>query len=306
VNKVNTSLLFLFHSKTYIMLKIFRYMLIINLSTTVVSKGQVSPLLTRGPENGHLVIAGGNLRDTSVFNLFIRLAGGPEASFVIIPTAADDGFFEGDSALIMLERRFNRLGLQNITILHTRDPREADEIAFAEPITKARGVWFPGGRQWRLADSYLNTLTHRELNNLLSRGGVIGGSSAGATIQGSFLARGDTRANTIMAGDHLQGLSFIENVAIDQHLLARNRHFDMFEILELYPDLLGIGLDENTAIHVTGDTFEVIGKSYVAIYDRSRWSAERDTTYRMPADSKEFYFLKRGQRYDMRTRTVIR
>jgi cyanophycinase len=288
------------------MLRIFRYILIICQFTTVVSKGQVAPMLTRGPENGHLVIAGGNLRDTSVFNLFIWLAGGPEASVVIIPTAADDGFFEGDSALIMLERRYNRLGLQNITILHTRDPREADEKAFAEPITKARAVWFPGGRQWRLADSYLNTLTHRELNNLLSRGGVIGGSSAGATIQGSFLARGDTRANTIMAGDHLQGLSFIENVAIDQHLLARNRHFDMFEILELYPDLLGIGLDENTAIHVMGDTFEVIGKSYVAIYDRSRWSAERDTTYLMPADSKEFYFLRRGQRYDMRTRTVIR
>ena len=64
-----------------------------------------------------------------------------------------------------------------------------------------------------------------------------------------------------MVGDHLVGLSFIKNVAIDQHLLARNRQFDMFEILEVYPDLLGIGFDENTAIHVTGDSFEVIGKS---------------------------------------------
>ena len=288
------------------MLKIFCYILIINLFATGIIKGQLDPVLTRGPENGHLIIAGGNLHDTSVFNLFIRLAGGPEASVVIIPTAAEDSFFDEDSAMITLEIRYNRLGFKNITILHTRDTGEANTKSFAEPITTARGIWFPGGRQWRLADSYLNTLTHRELNNLLSRGGVIGGSSAGATIQGSFLARGDTRANTIMAGDHLKGVSFIENVAIDQHLLARNRHFDMFEILELYPDLLGIGLDENTAIHVTGDTFEVIGRSYVAIYDRSRWSAERDTTYQMPADSKEFYFLRRGQRYDMRTRTVIR
>ena len=288
------------------MLRIFCNILIICLFTTGIIKGQPDPILTRGPENGHLIIAGGNLHDTSVFNLFIRLAGGPEASVVIIPTAADDSFFDEDSAMIRLERRYHRLGFKNITILHTRDPGEAMTKSFAEPITTARGVWFPGGRQWRLADSYLNTLTHRELNNLLSRGGVIGGSSAGATIQGSFLARGDTQANTIMAGDHLEGLSLIENVAIDQHLLARNRHFDMFEILELYPDLLGIGLDENTAIHVTGDTFEVIGRSYVAIYDQSRWSAERDTIYQMPADSKEFYFLRRGQRYDMRTRTVIR
>lgn len=288
------------------MLRNFHYILIFSLFTTGIINGQLDPVLTIGPENGHLIIAGGNLRDTSVFNLFIRLAGGPIASVVIIPTAAEDGFFEEDSAMIRLERRYHKLGFQNITILHTRDAGEADTEAFAKPITTARGVWFPGGRQWRLADSYLNTRTHRELNNLLTRGGVIGGSSAGATIQGSFLARGDTRANTIMAGDHIEGLSFINNVAIDQHLLARNRHFDMFEILDLYPDLLGIGLDENTAIHVTGDTFEVIGKSYVAIYDRCRWSAERDTSYQLPAGVEEFYFLLKGQRYDMRNRTVIR
>ena len=109
-----------------------------------------------------------------------------------------------------------------------------------------------------------------------------------------------------MAGDHLEGLSFIRNVAIDQHLLARNRQFDMFEILAIHPDLLGIGLDENTAIHVQGETFKVIGKSYVAIYDRSRWSAERDTTYRLSPSSKEFYLLCPGQQYDMRNRKVIR
>jgi cyanophycinase len=282
------------------------FCLIISLLATNLINGQRAETFTSGPANGHLIIAGGNLRDTSVFNLFIRLAGGPEAPVVIIPTAADDGFFDRDSALIRLEKRYHRLGFRNITLLHTRDPGVADTKSFTEPITTARGVWFPGGRQWRLADSYLNTRTHRELNNLLARGGVIGGSSAGATIQGSFLARGDTRANTIMAGDHLEGLSFIRNVAIDQHLLARNRQFDMFEILALHPDLLGIGLDENTAIHVQGETFNVIGKSYVAIYDGSRWSAERDTTYRLSPSSKEFYLLRPGQQYDMRNRKVIR
>jgi len=288
------------------MFRIFQFILIISLYTPGIIRGQMDPVFTSGPENGHLIIAGGNLSDPSVFNLFIQLAGGPEAAVVIIPTAAEDGFLNEDSAIIRLERRYRGLGFQNITILHTRDKEEANTRAFVEALTTARGVWFPGGRQWRLADSYLNTLTHRELNNLLSRGGVIGGSSAGATIQGSFLARGDTRANTIMAGDHRVGLSFIENVAIDQHLLARNRQFDMFEILDLHPGLLGIGLDENTAIHVTGDIFEVIGQSYVAIYDRSRWSAERDTTYHLPENSRQFYFLRRGQRYDMRRRIIIR
>ena len=298
--------LILFVPNTRNMMRYKVTFLILSLLATGVAVGQNSPVFTTGPEGGHLIIAGGNLRDTSVFNLFIRLAGGPDSPVVIIPTAADDGFFESDSAMIRLQNRYNSLGFKNITILHTRDPQTANTEAFVKPLTTSAGVWFPGGRQWRLADAYLDTRTHRELENLLGRGGVIGGSSAGATIQGSFLARGDTRTNTIMAGDHLEGLSFISNVAIDQHLLARNRQFDMFEILEFYPSLLGIGLDENTAIHVSGDTFEVVGRSYVAIYDRSRWSAERDTTYRLPADSREFYFLRKGQRYDMRNRKVIR
>ena len=223
----------------------------------------------------------------------------------MIPTASGDEAFKDDSVYIRMERSYNRMGFNNVTILHTRDRGEADSKAFVKPIREASGVWFPGGRQWRLADSYLNTLAHKEFNALLIRGGVIGGSSAGATIQGSFLARGDTRANTIMVGDHIEGLSFVKNVAIDQHLMARNRQFDMFEILERYPDLLGIGLDENTAIHVHGNEFEVIGKSYVAIFDGTRWSAERDTVYQLPPGSQQFYLLRKGQKYDMKKRKVI-
>ena len=80
----------------------------------------------------------------------------------------------------------------------------------------------------------------------------MGGSSAGATIQSSYLARGDTDNNQIMSGDHEVGFGFIFNVAIDQHHIARNRHFDMFAILDRYPHLLGIGIDECTTIEVSG------------------------------------------------------
>ena len=118
-----------------------------------------------------------------------------------------------------------------------------------------------------MADSYLGTATHEALKDLLERGGVIAGSSAGATIQGSYLARGDTQTNTLMMGDHEEGLGFVTNVAIDQHLLTRNRQFDLFEIVEHRPELLGIGLDENTGILVQGNQFEVLGASFVAIYD---------------------------------------
>ncbi len=72
-------------------------------------------------------------------------------------------------------------------------------------------TYFTGGRHWRIADSYLNTKVHEELLKLLDRGGVIAGSSAGATIQGSYLARGDTKNNQIMMGDaHSNNNLFIE------------------------------------------------------------------------------------------------
>jgi len=108
-----------------------------------------------------------------------------------------------------------------------------------------------------------------------------------------------------MMGDHEEGLSFITQVAIDQHLFARNRQFDMFEILEKRPGLLGIGLDEDTGIIVKGDQFTVFGKSYVALYDGTRWSAERDTIYKLPQGSRDFYLLSAGMRYDLSKRRVI-
>jgi cyanophycinase len=163
-------------------------------------------------------------------------------------------------------------------------------------LKEARGVWFSGGRQWRLADAYLDTKVHRELEALLERGGVIGGSSAGATIQGSYLVRGDTKTNTIMMGDHEEGFGFLRGVAIDQHLLRRNRQFDLIEVIEARPDLLGIGIDENTAVIVRGDMFEVMGESYVAIYD-----------YNKTLDSGgRFYFLAAGDRFDLGTRQAYR
>jgi len=262
-----------------------------------------SPVRSQGPAKGTLLIIGGNASDI-FYQKFMELVGGADAPIVVIPTAiTSDRLTEED--LERFKSSFVNRGFQNVTVLHTRDREVANDKAFAEPIRKARGVWFSGGRQWRHADSYLNTLTHEAFFELLDRGGVIAGSSAGATIQGSYLARGDTKKNTIMMGDHEEGLGFITHVAIDQHLFARNRQFDMFEILVNCPELLGIGLDEDTGIIVKGDQFTVFGNSYVALYDGTRWSAERDTIYKLPAGSREFYLLGQGQKYDLKNRTVI-
>lgn len=246
-----------------------------------------------GPNNGSLVIVGGALRDQSIIERFIDLAGGPDESIVVIPTAGGgenyDQYWRG-------LRQFKDAGAKKLTVLHTYDPKVADTDVFVTPLKTARGVWFSGGRQWRLADAYLNTKVHKELQALLDRGGVIGGSSAGATIQGSYLARGDTKTNTIMMGDHVEGLAFVKNVAIDQHLLQRNRQFDLLEIIEAKPELLGIGIDENTAIVVRGDDFEIMGQGYVAIYDHNK----------MLDSGGKFYFLAPGDRFNLKAREAFR
>ena len=108
-----------------------------------------------------------------------------------------------------------------------------------------------------------------------------------------------------MMGDHEEGFGFVRNIAIDQHVLARNRQFDMFDILKNRPDLLGIGIDENTAVIVQGNSFEVLGQSYVLVYDGTFWSREGSDLKTLPDKDKLFYFLKQGDRYDLLERKIL-
>ena len=131
-----------------------------------------------GPSKGTLIAVGGAMSDPAILKHFFELAGGWDASIVIIPTAAgEDSYGPYWRGLL----RFKEAGATNLTLLHTADRAVADSEDFVRPIREAQGVFFTGGRQWRLADSYLNTRTQRELEALLDRGGVIGGDSAGAT-----------------------------------------------------------------------------------------------------------------------------
>ncbi|MDF1800969.1 MAG: cyanophycinase [Planctomycetota bacterium] len=242
---------------------------------------------------GTLIAVGGGLEIGALLELLLSKAGGVDAPLVVIPTAGGEPYYPPDWGG---QRELLEVGARNVTVLHTLDPRVADTEEFVRPLREATGVWITGGRQWHLANAYLGTRVHQALWDIYRRGGVIGGTSAGATILGSYLARGDTQTNTIMMGDHEQGFGFLEDVAIDQHLLARNRHFDLLEIVRAKPHLLGIGIDENTAIVVRDGTLEVAGKTYVTIYDPGR-----------SIDSGgEFYFLGAGDRLDLGTRRPTR
>jgi cyanophycinase len=255
-----------------------------------------------GPAKGALVIVGGgNLTGSGISEKFIELAGGPDGHFVIVPTAG--GNRSADGSLIAYDEQkiiapWVKLGLKHVRMLHTHDPKVADTEAFAGVLRDANAVWFNGGRQWNIVDSYANTLTYREFHNVLERGGVIGGSSAGATIQGDYLVRGAVSGSDVMMTpepNHERAFRFLRRSAIDQHINTRNRWDDLIPVIKKWPDLLGIGLSEATAIIVKGDRFEVMGAWKVAVHDNTRLFQPWE---------KPYFVLSAGDVYNMKTRKV--
>ena len=257
-----------------------------------------------GPAKGTLVIVGGAMSDTfGIPQRFIELAGGPGKKFVIVPTNGGNRGADGAPVVYKEETvlaAWKKRGLTNVVMLHTWDPKVADTEAFVTPLLDADAVWFDGGRQWNMVDSYMNTRTLKAFRDVLNRGGVIAGSSAGATIQGDYLVRGDTKGPDIMMTEepnHQRGFAFLKRSAIDQHINTRNRWDDLVPVIAKYPQYLGIGLSEDTAIVVTGDRFEVIGRWKVTAHDN---------TQAYEPWEKPYDVLNVGDVYDMKARKIIK
>lgn len=257
-----------------------------------------------GPPTGTLVIVGGgSTNGTGIIERFIELGGGAEnGRFVIVPTAG--GNYDQDGNVRVYDedrvlRSWRARGLRNVSMLQTHDPEVADTEEFVAELRRATAVWFNGGRQWNIVDSYAGTRTYDEFHRVLERGGVVGGSSAGATILGEYLVRGDTRGPQIVMTEeenHQLGFEFLRNVGIDQHINTRNRWDDLIPLIEQKPRLLGIGLSEGTAIIVTGDTFEVMGKWMVAVHDNTRAYQPWE---------KPYFVLAPGDVFDMNARRIV-
>lgn len=249
-----------------------------------------------GPAHGTLLVHGGGSIDTMVDEFAVGV-GGWDAPVVIIPTALPetDPVFDDLDAY---EAEFTAFGFTDVTILHTRDPEEADDPGFYAPLDEASGVYIEGGRQWRLADAYLDTGTLVALEGVLERDGVIAGASAGAVIMGSFLWRGDTLINTILIGDHTEGFAFLEGVAIDVHVAERNRENDLFALIEHDDSLLGLGLDERTWLTINGDELVVAGAGMAYVHHAGlREGAE--------SDEDGYLVLPAGAEYDLAAREEI-
>jgi cyanophycinase len=243
--------------------------------------------------DGALVIVGGGGMPAAITRKFIELAGGPDALIVVLPTA-NPGPLPPDARLTGL---FTRAGARNVHVLRARELKDVEDPKSLELLRKARGVWFGGGRQWRFVDAYEGTRAEALFRDVLRRGGVIGGSSAGASIQAEYLVRGSPLGNfEMMCEGYERGLSFLPGVAVDQHFSQRNRFADMSAVMKAHPQLLGIGIDEATALVVRGHVAEVMGRNKAQFYDRRKPAAP---------GKPDFEVVLPGGRYDLKARRAI-
>ncbi|MBI3864272.1 MAG: cyanophycinase [Planctomycetia bacterium] len=205
---------------------------------------------------GSLVLCGGGRLPDAVREKFIELAGGKSARLVVIPTASGDDTVEDDGREVA--EIWNSREAASVTIIHTRSRDEANSPAFVEPIRHATGVWITGGRQSQIAAAYSGTLVEKELAALVARGGVVGGTSAGAACQSRvMLVRGQVHQDP--------GLGLIPGAIVDQHFLARDRKTRLCEALAAHPGLVGLGIDEGTALIVRGRELRCLGDSTVTV-----------------------------------------
>ena len=245
-------------------------------------------------EKGTLVIVGGGGLPDGLFKKFVECAGGEgKAKIVIFPTADENPLPKRDS----LAEAFKKAGAAKATLLYGQKQSEVESKEFLDALKEATGLWFDGGRQWRFVDCYESTKALPLMFDVLKRGGVIGGTSAGATIQGEYLCRGGVFNNfDIRYEGYERGLGFLKGVAIDQHFSQRKRQSEMTSLMKIYPQYLGIGLDEATAIVVKGSTADVIGKGRVYFYDANR---------KVEKGQPDFEALSAGGRYDLNERKVL-
>ncbi len=243
-------------------------------------------------EKGTLMIVGGGRMPLQLVKEFVAAAGGKDAHIVVLPTSMPDPLPEDYG-----KRMFEAGGAKNVTVLRQRERTAVESEEMLEALKTADGVWFGGGRQWRFVDAYEHTKAYPLIHAVLAKGGIIGGSSAGASIQGDYLARANPLGNReIMAPGYEKGFGFLPGSAIDQHFKQRNRFKDMTSLVDTYPQLLGIGIDEGTALVVRGRIGVVKGDGAVHFYDRRRGVVEGE---------KDYVTIESGRSFDLVDRRAV-
>jgi cyanophycinase len=217
---------------------------------------------------GHLVLNGGGSKPDVVIEKFIELAGCPEARIVVFPTASA----EGDTGEYY-QRLFADYDCNNVVVAEVHSKADAEDSGLAAVVRKAGGIWFSGGDQRRIARGLLDTVVGDAVGDAFNRGAVVGGTSAGTACQSPLMITGDGDYTVITAAniELWEGFGFFRGVIVDQHHVARRRNNRLISAVLEHPDLVGVGVDEATAVWVRPDgTFEVLGDGWVIVYDATR------------------------------------
>jgi cyanophycinase len=236
--------------------------LLATLSTPSIASSNSSLSLAAIDENEHdrgaLLLCGGGPLPIAVLELFFQYGKGEEGKLVIIPTAsalADSGDF---SIALGSWSDFN---WGKVDVLHALDRAQAEVDDFAATLKDATAVWMTGGDQGRLAERYQGTDVEQEIRNVMNRGGVVGGTSAGSAIASRVMISGGQRQARI--GD---GLDLLPNAIIDQHFSQRSRFERLASAVAAHPERVGIGIDESTGLLVDKKRAQVIGDGAVYVY----------------------------------------
>jgi cyanophycinase len=231
--------------------------IVLGCSSALAAEKIEAPRAAPSDIRGFLVIVGGGDFPDVIRDRFLELAGGKKGRLVVIPTASA----VADQTRIRRSYDYwQAQGLQSVEMLHTLDAKKANDPSFVKPLTEATAAWLGGGDQLRLSRAYHGTAVERELRRLVARGGVIGGTSAGASVMSSVMITGGNPKARIG-----EGFGLLPDVVIDQHFQNRRRKDRLLGVLADHPRCLGLGIDEATAVVVHGHTFTVMGRANVSI-----------------------------------------
>jgi cyanophycinase len=231
---------------------------------------QLRPLArpARGLDTGPLLIIGGAEQmsppSDTILAAFVDLAGGPAANIAVIATASNDP----DCREIEYQQVFTRLGAGRVTPLRITDRDHASSPEAAATVLGASGVFFTGGDQVRITTVLGGSKVDSVLHRRVAEGMALAGTSAGAAMMsGTMIIGGDDAAVSTSSVRMAPGLEFLAGVLIDMHFAGRGRLNRLLSAVAMYPHELGLGIDEDTAILVRGDRFEVLGTGSVTVID---------------------------------------
>jgi cyanophycinase len=253
------------------------------------------------PERGHLILIGGGDRLPSIMNQFISCSGGPGARVVIVPTASE----LPDTGMVYKRQFVQEFGCTNVTILNIMTPAMANEEKLLSAFDEAGGIFFTGGDQRRIIQVFRDSLALTKLKNAFARGATLGGTSAGTACMSRLMLTGDGAFEGLTAGTTVlwPGFDFLGAVIVDQHFIARQRQNRLLSCVLEYPQFLGIGIDEATAIWVKPDGMvTILGEGWVQLYDarqaRTR-SREHKERRHLSGTGLQVAVLQEGDQFDL-------